>query len=771
MAASAARLSLLALFLLTFPCAMAKKTYIVQVREQSVPGMSTTSRDWHSSNLQTLASGAADLLYVYSDAFHGYAASLEPHQAEALQSSDAVLGVYEDVMYHLHTTRTPHFLKVEDEFGLWPGAGSHLKDADQPFHDVIIGLLDTGVWPESKSFDDTGYPEVPARWKGKCVSGPDFDPSLCNKKLIGAYFFAKGYIKNLDGEMTEVQTPRDHNGHGTHTSSTAAGSPVANASLLGYARGVAQGMAPHARVASYKVCWKEGCTGSDILAAMDQAIRDGVDVLSLSLGGGDGPYYLNTIAIGAFSAMEKGIFVSASAGNEGPRLGKLANGAPWIMTAGASTLDRTFPARALLGNKMRFAGASLYSGPGMGNKLVGLVYNVGSASSWCMPGTLDPRVVGGKVVLCDRGGNSRVEKGAVVRDAGGVGMILGNTEEDGGEELLADCHLIPAVHVGAKAGNVIREYARTDRNPMALVVTSAQEVNVRPTPVVAASSSRGPYYQSMQILKPDVIGPGVDILASWPDDISPTELDIDKRRVPFNIISGTSMACPHISGVAALFKAARPSWSTSAIKSALMTTAYVHDNTRQPITDATNRGPSSPFAHGAGHINPRKALSPGLVYELTADDYIAFVCSLNFTIKQVQSVVRRTNVTCSTKLSDPGQLNYPSFSVVFRPNKKVVRYAREVTNVGEARSVYRVAVEAPSTVAVRVRPRRLVFRKVGEKQRYRVTFVARNRTDAAQGGSITWRNRQHRVRSPVAFLWLESFSSYRFTCGEKSSCM
>lgn len=204
MASSAAWLTSLALFLLAFPCAMAKKTYIVQMKEQSIPGSFSSSRDWYSANLQSLASGASDLLYVYSDAFHGYAASLEPDQAEALRSSDAVLGVYEDVMHHLHTTRTPSFLKVEDEFGLWPGTGNHSKKADQPFREVIIGLLDTGVWPEAKSFDDLGLPEVPARWKGKCVSGPDFSPSLCNKKLIGAYYFAKGYINALGNFVNQM---------------------------------------------------------------------------------------------------------------------------------------------------------------------------------------------------------------------------------------------------------------------------------------------------------------------------------------------------------------------------------------------------------------------------------------------------------------------------------------------------------------------------------------------------------------------------------------
>ncbi|XP_039165208.1 subtilisin-like protease SBT1.8 [Eucalyptus grandis] len=149
-----------------------------------------------------------------------------------------------------------------------------------------------------------------------------------------------------------------------------------------------------------------------------------------------------------------------------------------------------------------------------------------------------------------------------------------------------------------------------------------------------------------------------------------------------------------------------------------MTTTYIHDDTRNPIMKLVDGTPSAPWALRAGHIYPRKALSPGLVYDLVTDDYIAFVCSLNYAIKQ---------------------------------------YMREVTNVEDAGSVYKVMVEAPSTVVVRVRvrPRRLVFRKVGEKQRYRVTFAASNRMDEAHGGSITSRDRQHHVRSPVGFLWGE----------------
>lgn len=238
----------------------------------------------------------------------------------------------------------------------------------------------------------------------------------------------------------EPVSPRDRDGHGTHTASTAAGSHVGNASLLGYASGTARGMAPTARVAAYKVCWTDGCFASDILAGMDRAIEDGVDVLSLSLGGGTAPYFHDTIAVGAFAATERGIFVSCSAGNSGPTKASLANVAPWIMTVGAGTLDRDFPAYALVGNKKQFSGVSLYSGKGMGSEPVGLVYynkSLNQSGSICMPGSLDPGLVRGKVVVCDRGINARVEKGKVVRDAGGVGMILANTAASG-EELVAE---------------------------------------------------------------------------------------------------------------------------------------------------------------------------------------------------------------------------------------------------------------------------------------------------------------------------------------------
>lgn len=220
------------------------------------------------------------------------------------------------------------------------------------------------------------------------------------------------------------------------------------------------------------------------------------------------------------------------------------------------------------------------------------------------------------------------------------------------------------------------------------------------------------------------------------------------------------MSCPHISGVAALIKAAHPDWSPSAVKSALMTTAYTRDNTGSPLRDAADGGLSTAFAHGAGHVDPQKALSPGLVYDISVQDYVAFLCSLDYTIEHVQAIVKRPNVSCSTKFSDPGQLNYPSFSVLFG-GKRVVRYSRELTNVGAAGSAYNVTVTGPPSVGVVVRPSTLVFKTVGEKKRYTVTFVAkkgkkvRDRMTRSAFGSIVWSDSQHHVKSPVAYAWTQ----------------
>ncbi|XWS41808.1 hypothetical protein CRYUN_Cryun17cG0114700 [Craigia yunnanensis] len=392
-----------------------RKTYIVHMAKSEMPASFQHHTHWYDSSLKSV-SGSAQMLYTYDNVIHGFSTQLTNEEAQQLESQPGILAVLPELRYELHTTRTPEFLGLSKAADSFPEFDS--------VNEVIIGVLDTGVWPESKSFADTGLGPIPSSWKGACESGTNFSSSNCNRKLIGARYFANGYEATLGpiDESKESKSPRDDDGHGTHTASTAAGSVVEGASLFGYAQGTARGMSTRARVAVYKVCWIGGCFSSDILAAMEKAIDDNVNVLSMSLGGGMSDYYRDSVAIGSFAAMEKGILVSCSAGNAGPGPYSLSNLAPWITTVGAGTLDRDFPAYVSLGNGRNYSGVSLYRGSPLPGKLLPFVY-AGNASNatngnLCMMGTLIPEKVAGKIVLCDRGMNARVQKGAVVKAAG-----------------------------------------------------------------------------------------------------------------------------------------------------------------------------------------------------------------------------------------------------------------------------------------------------------------------------------------------------------------
>ncbi|KAJ4837541.1 hypothetical protein Tsubulata_028091 [Turnera subulata] len=746
------------------------RTFIVQVQPDSKPSIFPTHKLWYESSLSSITTPTtttSSILHTYETVFHGFSAKLSPTDAIRLQTLPHVLAVFPDRLRHLHTTRSPQFLglKTTDSAGL-------LKESDFG-SDLVIGVIDTGIWPERQSFHDRDLAPVPAKWRGACTSSPDFPSGSCNRKLIGARFFCDGY-EATNGRMnqtTEFRSPRDSDGHGTHTASIAAGRYVFPASTLGYARGVAAGMAPKARLATYKVCWNAGCYDSDILAAFDAAVSDGVDVISLSVGGVVVPYYLDAIAIGSFGAMERGVFVSASAGNGGPGGLTVTNVAPWVTTVGAGTIDRDFPADVKLGNGKVISGVSVYGGPGLApGKLYPIVYagssegggGDGYSSSLCLDGSLDPKLVGGKIVLCDRGINSRAAKGEVVKKAGGVGMILANGVFDG-EGLVADCHVLPATAVGAAGGDEIRRYisaeAKAKSLPTATIVFRGTKVDVKPAPVVASFSARGPNPESPEILKPDVIAPGLNILAAWPDKVGPSGIPNDKRRTEFNILSGTSMACPHVSGLAALLKAAHPEWSPAAIRSALMTTAYTVDNRGETMLDESTGNASTVLDFGAGHVHPQKAMDPGLIYDLTAFDYMDFLCNSNYTLNNIRVVSRKT-ADCSgaKRAGHAGNLNYPSLSAVFQQygkHKMSTHFIRTVTNVGDPNSVYKVTVKPPGGgIQVTVQPEKLVFRRVGQKLNFLVRVEAMAVKLASGGsstksGSIIWSDGKHTVTSPI----------------------
>ncbi|XP_002510119.2 subtilisin-like protease SBT1.7 [Ricinus communis] len=736
-----------------------KNTYIIHMDKSYMPASFDDHLQWYDSSLKSV-SESADMLYDYNNVIHGFSTRLTSEEAELLEKQEGIISVLPEMIYELHTTRTPEFLGLGKSEAFFPTSDS--------VSEVVVGVLDTGVWPEAKSFDDTGLGPIPRTWKGECETGKNFNSSSCNRKLIGARFFSKGYEAAFGpvDETVESRSPRDDDGHGTHTSTTAAGSAVSGASLFGFATGIARGMATQARVAAYKVCWLGGCFGSDIVAAMDKAVEDGVNVISMSIGGGLSDYYRDIVAIGAFTATAQGILVSCSAGNGGPSQGSLSNIAPWITTVGAGTLDRDFPAYVRLGNGKNFSGASLYSGKPLSDSLVPLV-SAGNASnatsgSLCMSGTLIPTKVAGKIVICDRGGNSRVQKGLEVKNAGGIGMILANTELYG-DELVADAHLLPTAAVGQTSADVIKRYAFSDLKPTATIAFGGTHIGVEPSPVVAAFSSRGPNLVTPEILKPDIIAPGVNILAGWTGAAGPTGLTDDTRRVSFNIISGTSMSCPHVSGLAAFIKAAHQDWSPAAIRSALMTTAYTAYKSGKTILDVSTGQPATPFDYGAGHVNPLAALDPGLVYDATVEDYLGFLCALNYSAAQIKAVINRDFTCDPAKKYSLGDLNYPSFSVPLETASgkgggagvtSTVKYTRTLTNVGTP-ATYKVSVssETPS-VKISVEPESLSFSEQYEKKIYTVTFSATSLPSGTTNfARLEWSSGKHVVGSPIAFSW------------------
>ncbi|XP_078448281.1 subtilisin-like protease SBT1.6 [Wolffia australiana] len=745
-------LLLLLLCTLQHPPAIASdlpKTYIIRVDHSFKPSVFPTHAHWYAASLLPVPSRP---LHLYRTVFHGFSAVLPPRAAAALARHPAVLAVLPDRRRPLHTTRSPQFIGLRTRLGLW-------SDSDYG-SDVVIGVLDTGVWPERRSFSDVNLGPVPSRWKGSCESGPSFPSSLCNNKLVGARFFSQGHAASAINATAEFFSPRDADGHGTHTASTAAGRHAFDASLGGYAAGIAKGVAPKSRLAVYKVCWRgAGCMDSDILAGFDAAVADGVDVISVSIGGGDGgaaPFYLDPIAIGSFGATARGVFVSSSAGNDGPASMSVTNLAPWLTTVGAGTIDRTFPAELVLGDGRRVAAVSLYSGSNLLSPLP-LVYpgaTGGLSAALCMDGALDPAMVRGAVVVCERGSSPRAAKGEVVRAAGGAAMVLVNGLAYG-EGLIADAHVLPACAVGADEGGAVKAYASAG-NATASIVFLGTEIGVKPAPLVASFSGRGPSGLAQGVLKPDLVAPGVNILAAWTAAVGPSGLAGDDRVTEFNVLSGTSMACPHVAGAAALLKSAHPSWSPAAVRSALMTTAAVEDNRRLPLADEATARPATALDFGAGLVNLDRAMDPGLVYDLRTRDYVEFLCAVGYEPKPIE-VIAHEPVACPEERPAAENFNYPSFSVLFDGGAGNLSksFARRVKNVGKPDSVYRAEARVfAKGVEVRVKPGKLVFSPGVTELGFVLSVSADARAmklgdDGAAFGFLSWSDGEHLVRSPI----------------------
>ncbi|KAI3465338.1 hypothetical protein Pfo_022001 [Paulownia fortunei] len=722
-----------------------RSSYIVHMDKSFMPNAFASHNHWYSftiNSLKSVSSKSLDehesplkLVYTYDNAFHGFSAMLSKDELDALEKSPGFVSAYSDRNVTLDTTHTFEFLSLNPVTGLWP--------ASEYGKDVIVGVIDTGVWPESLSFKDDGMTEIPARWKGTCEAGQDFNSSLCNKKLIGVRYFNKGVIAANPNTTLSMNSGRDTQGHGTHTSSTVAGNYVEGASFFGYASGTARGIAPRASVAMYKVIWDEGRYASDVLAGMDQAVADGVDVISISMGFDDVPLYKDPIAIAAFGAMEKGVLVSSSAGNE-RRIGTLHNGIPWVLTVAAGSIDRFFAGSLILGNGLTITGWTMFPASAIVENLP-LVYN--KTLSSCNS-TKALSKVGHRILICQNG--SVFEQIYYISQSNVAAAIF---ISDDPETFEFSDFGYPGVVISPKDAPNVIHYATKGVSPSASIKFQQTLVGTKPAPVVASYTSRGPAPSYPRILKPDVMAPGSLVLASW---IPNTETALIGNNIAltsdFVAISGTSMACPHASAIAALLRGAHPEWSPAAIRSAMVTTANPLDNTQNYIKDSFfNYEVATPLAMGAGHVDPNQALDPGLIYDANPQDYVNLLCSMNFTRNQILTIAR-SSYNCSNPSSD---LNYPSFITLY-PNKTthglVQKFQRTVTNVGDDATSYKVQVTAPNGSKVAVSPTTLVFGKKYEKQSYSLTIKYKgNISGAITFGSITWveDNGKHTVRSPI----------------------
>jgi subtilisin family serine protease len=689
-------------------------------------------RGRHNSTISRAGVDQSEKLYDYTLAVNGFAIRMSADEAATMAGLPGVLSVVEDEVRHVDTISTPDFLGLTTAGGAW--SQGHVGE------DVVIGVVDTGIWPESHSFCDRakpgkrGNPDVPckgrraytppAEWDGTCQKGERFKRKHCNNKLIGARYFNEGAGGDDAIKAAfpyEYLSPRDADGHGTHTASTAGGNRNVRAVVDGALLGRASGMAPRARVAAYKVCWgrgeEGGCNTSDSVAAIDQAVADGVDVINYSISGST-TSFLDPVEVAFFNSAAAGVFVAASAGNAGPGAGTVAHNSPWITTVAASTHNRTSEATLTLGDGATYTSASFQT---TGTAELSLVYAGDVPASGadpadaalCFPSSIDPDAVAGTMVVCDRGVNARDEKSRVVRDAGGAAMILANTSPN---SLNADLHYVPTIHVDEVARAAILTYIDADADPTGQLSPGALTRD-ETAPQTAVFSSRGPALASADLLKPDLTAPGVDVIAS----VAPPGQNGRK----FNALSGTSMSSPHIAGLAAVIRSAHPDWSPAAVKSALMTSAYA-------VAEAT------PFDVGSGHVDVNPALDPGLVYNASSSDYIGFLCGTGQYVNPAQ---------CAQLGIDPSDLNQPNIMIGELAGTQTV--TRTVTNVGPT-AAYQPVVDAPPGVDVVLSHDSLLLAS-GQTASYEVTFTTNGAPfDEWWFGSITWSDGTHQVKNTLA---------------------
>ncbi|KAG6705872.1 hypothetical protein I3842_07G199000 [Carya illinoinensis] len=730
--------------------------------------------------------GTYKKLYSYRHLINGFAVHISPEQAEILRRAPGVKSVERDWKVRKLTIHTPQFLGLPT--GVWPTGGGF----DRAGEDIIIGFVDSGIFPHHPSFatrNTEPYGPVP-KYRGKCELDPDTKRDFCNGKIIGAQHFAQAAIAaGQFNPSVDFASPMDGDGHGSHTAAIAAGNNGVPVRMHGHEFGRASGMAPRARIAVYKALYRNfGGFVADVVAAIDQAVFDGVDILSLSVGPNSPPANTKTTFLNPFdatllSAVKAGVFVAQAAGNGGPFPKTLVSYSPWITSVAAAIDDRRYKNHLNLGNGKILAGIGLspathsnqsYTLVAANDVLLDSSVVKYSPSDCQRPEVLNKNLVQGNILLCGYSFNFVVGTASIKKVSetakilGAIGFVLAVENVSPGTKFDPVPVGIPGILISDvdKSMDLVDYYnISTSRDWTGRVrsfkATGSIGDGLMPTlhksaPQVALYSARGPNikdfsFQDADLLKPDILAPGSLIWAAW----SPNGTDEPNYAGEgFALISGTSMAAPHIAGIAALVKRKHPHWSPAAIKSALMTTSTTLDRAGRPLqaqqsseTEATKFVTATPFDYGSGHVNPRAALDPGLIFDAGYGDYLGFLCTTPGI--DAHEIKKYTSSPCNYTMGHPWNLNTPSITISHLVGTQTV--TRRVTNVAEEET-YVIRTRMAPAIAIEASPPAMTLLP-GASRKFSVTLTVRSMTRTYSFGEVLMQgSRGHKVRIPVVAM-------------------
>ncbi|CAK9321291.1 unnamed protein product [Citrullus colocynthis] len=752
----------------------------------------------HDSLLKKVLKGEKYLkLYSYHFLINGFAVLVTEEQASKLSKRIEVANVVMDFSVRTATTHTPQFL------GLPQGAWSQDGGFESAGAGIVIGFIDTGIDPSHPSFADdlTDNPfPIPAHFSGICEVTPDFPSGSCNRKLVGARHFAASAItRGIFNASQDYASPFDGDGHGTHTASIAAGNHGIPVIVAGHHFGNASGMAPRSHIAVYKALYKSfGGFAADVVAAVDQAAQDGVDIISLSITPNRRPpgiaTFFNPIDMALLSAVKAGIFVVQAAGNTGPAPKSMSSFSPWIFTVGAASHDRSYANSIHLGNNVTIPGVGL--APGTYNdtkyKLVAAMHALNNDTNVsedmyvgeCQDSSnFDQDLVQGNLLICSYSirfvlGLSTVKQALqTAKNLSAAGVIFYMDSFVIGFRLNPIPMKMPGIIISSpEDSKMLLQYYNSSLEVDGLTkkiskfgavasICGGLKANYSSSaPQIMYYSARGPdpedsSLDDSDIMKPNLVAPGNSIWAAWSSVATDS---IEFLGENFAMMSGTSMAAPHIAGLASLIKQKYPSLSPSAIASALSTTASLYNKTGGPImaqrayaNPEQNQSPATPFDMGSGFVNATAALNPGLIFDSSYDDYMSFLCGINGSSPVVFNYTGQNCGLYNSSITG-ADLNLPSVTIAKLNQSRVVR--RTVTNIAGP-EFYSVGWSAPYGISLKVSPTRFTIGS-GEKQELTIFFNSTMNSSVASFGRIgLFGSAGHIINIPLSVILKISYNN------------